>query len=173
MRYLCAIAFLACIIAANYVTTEFGMVWVFGLTATAGTYFAGITFVLRDSIQDAAGKWAVLALIVAGAVLSFLIAAPFIALASGIAFLCSETADLTVYTPLRERGYVRAAVASNVVGSLVDTVLFLSIAGFPVWGSLAGQMAGKLAITGVVILAVSLTRTVNRWSTSPTPAEVQ
>ena len=79
-----ALAFLGCILAANYVTTEHGMVWVFGLTATAGTYFAGATFVLRDTVQDAWGKWAALALILLGAGLSFAISDPFIALASAV-----------------------------------------------------------------------------------------
>lgn len=158
-----AAAFLACILAANYVTTEYGLVPVgFGLTATAGTYFAGATFVLRDSLQDTAGKWAVVALIVAGAALSFLIAAPFIALASGVAFLASETADLAVYTPLRKRGYIKAAVASNIVGAFVDTILFLWIAGFPIWTSFAGQMVGKLVITLAVVIAVGIGRALLR-----------
>jgi hypothetical protein len=150
-----AAAFLACILAANYVTTEYGMVPVgFGLMATAGTYFAGLTFVLRDSLQDLAGKWIVIALIILGAGLSFAISAPFIALASGVAFLVAELADLAVYTPLRRKGYVRAATTSNIVGAFIDTVLFLWIAGFPITDALAGQMVGKLAVTLVVVLAV-------------------
>jgi len=158
MKYLHAAAFLAAILAANYVTTEYGMVPVgFGLVATAGTYFAGATFVIRDSLQDTAGKWAVVALIIVGAALSFLISAPFIALASGIAFLASETADLAVYTPLRKRGYVKAAVASNVVGAFVDTALFLTIAGFPL-AAMAGQVVGKLLLTLAVVLAVAVVR---------------
>jgi uncharacterized PurR-regulated membrane protein YhhQ (DUF165 family) len=149
-------AFLGCILAANYVTTEHGMIPVgFGLMATAGTYFAGLTFVLRDTLQDAAGKWAVMGLIVFGALLSYLVSDPFIALASGVAFLVSEVADLLVYTPLRRRGYIRAAVASNAVGAFVDTVLFLWIAGFPIADAIAGQMVGKVAITLVVVLAVA------------------
>ena len=123
-----ASAFIACILAANYVTTRYGMVPVgFGLTATAGTYFAGVSFVIRDAIQDLAGRWAALGLIVVGALLSYLISDPFIALASGVAFVVSETADLAIYTPLRERGYVRAAVTSNVAGAVVDTFLFLTL----------------------------------------------
>lgn len=158
-----AVAFLSVILGANYVTTEYGMIPVgFGFVATAGTYLAGASFVLRDSLQDAAGKRTTVALIVIGAALSFLIADPFIALASGVAFLASETADLAVYTPLRKRGYVRAAVASNVVGSLVDTVLFLWIAGFPVWAALPGQMVAKVAVTLVAVLAVGASRAVVR-----------
>jgi hypothetical protein len=155
-----AVGFLACIVAANYVTSRYGMIPVgFGLLATAGTYFAGVTFVLRDSVQDGLGKYATLGLIVLGAALSYLVSDPFIALASGVAFLASETADLAIYTPLRDRGYVRAAVASNVVGSVVDTVLFLSIAGFPIQQALAGQIVGKLTVTAVVVLAVAAVRT--------------
>lgn len=149
------VAFLGCILAANYVTTRYGMVPVgFGIMATAGTYLAGVTFVLRDSIQDAYGKAVTVALIVVGAAASFLVADPFIALASGVAFLVSEVADLLVYTPLRRRGYVRAAVASNVVGAVVDTVLFLWIAGFPIADAITGQIVGKLAVTLAVVLAV-------------------
>lgn len=155
-----AVAFLGCILTANYVTTEYGMIPVgFGLTATAGTYFAGLTFVLRDSLQDTLGKWPVMALIVFGALLSYLVSDPFIALASGVAFLVSEVADLLVYTPLRRQGYIRAAVASNIVGAFMDTVLFLWIAGFPIQQAIAGQMVGKLAVTIVVVLAVAGYRT--------------
>lgn len=148
-------AFLAVILAANYVTTEYGLIPVgLGLTATAGTYFAGLAFVLRDSLQDFAGRWAVLGFIVAGALLSYLVSDPFIALASGTAFLFSELADLAVYTPLRRAGYLRAAVASNVVGTVVDTFLFLWVAGFPIAGAWQGQFVGKLTVTAVALALV-------------------
>lgn len=159
MRYLASAAFLGCIIAANYVTTEFGMVPVgFGLVATAGTYFAGATFVLRDLIHDRWGRLPVIALIIIGAGLSYLLSAPFIALASGVAFLLSELADLAVYQPLRRHGYIRAAVASNIVGAFVDTIIFLAIAGFPIWQAFPGQMVGKLLITAVVVIPVFAAR---------------
>jgi len=163
-----AVAFVGCILAANYVTTEYGMVPVgFGLVATAGTYFAGLTFVLRDTVQDGLGKVATFGLIVASALLSYLIADPFIALASGVAFLASETADLLIYTPLRERGYIRAAIASNVVGTVVDTFLFLWIAGFPVVREIvAGQLVGKLAVTAVAVALVLAARVVRRAVTA-------
>lgn len=158
-RIILAATFLACILAANYVTTRFGMVPVgFGLVATAGTYFAGATFILRDSLQDIAGKRWTVAVIAAGAITSFLVADPFIALASAVAFGLSELADLAVYTPLRKRGYVRAAIASNIVGAFVDTIAFLTIAGFPVLLALPGQMAGKLLVTGAVMTLVILVR---------------
>lgn len=164
-----AAGFIATIVAANIVTTKYGMVPVgFGLTATAGTYFAGLAFILRDLIQDKAGRAWVAFLIVAGAGLSFVLCAPFIAgpqhgpaswwriaLASMTAFLLSEAADFAVYTPLRKRGYIRAAVSSNVVGSAIDTVLFLTIAGIPLEQAFAGQMVGKVAVTLAVVVLVA------------------
>jgi len=151
--------FIATILAANYVTTEYGMVPVgFGLVATAGTYFAGLAFILRDLMQDTAGRKAVLALIVAGAALSYAVSDPFIATASAVAFLLSEGADFGVYTPLRKRGYIRAAVASNIVGAVVDTLVFLTIAGFPLRQALAGQLVGKMLVTGVIIAGVAAFR---------------
>lgn len=159
LRHVAIVAFLACILAANYVTTEYGMIPVgFGLTATAGTYLAGATFVLRDAVQDHWGKAATVALIGAGAALSYLIADPFIALASGAAFLLAELADLAIYTPLRRRGYLRAAIASNTVGSIADTFIFLWVAGFPVAAAWQGQVVGKLAVTAAVVALVAAAR---------------
>lgn len=154
-----ALAFIATILAANYVTTQYGMIPVgFGLMATAGTYFAGLAFILRDLVQDKAGRKAVVAVILAGAVLSYAISSPFIATASAVAFLLSEAADFAAYTPLRTRGYVRAAVASNVVGAGVDTAIFLTIAGFPLSQAFAGQMVGKITVTLVAVGLVAVAR---------------
>lgn len=162
-----AVGFVACVLLANYVTTEYGMVPVgFGLMATAGTYFAGLAFVLRDSVQDAAGRWAVLGVIAVGAALSYFVADPFIATASAVAFGVSETADMLIYTPLRRAGYLRAAVASNVVGAFVDTILFLWIAGFPIIDALAGQMVGKLLVTLAVVVLVVTVRTGRKVATA-------
>lgn len=159
IKLLASSGFLVAIIAANYVTARYGMVPVgFGLTATAGTYLAGATFILRDTIQDRWGRLPAISLIIVGAAISLFLSEPAIAIASGVAFLISEVADLAVYTPLRRRGYIRAAIASNIVGAFVDTIVFLWVAGFPVWVAVPGQMVGKLIITAVAVTAVSLAR---------------
>jgi uncharacterized PurR-regulated membrane protein YhhQ (DUF165 family) len=160
-----AAGFLACIVAANWATSHYGLVPVlFGLSATAGTYFAGGTFVLRDTVQDEGGRESVLLLIVVGAALSFVVGSGRIAVASGAAFLLSELADFVVYTPLRRRGYVRAAIASNVVGTLVDTFAFLWLAGFAIVGAVvAGQLVAKLTVTALgAVLALGVSRAVSR-----------
>jgi uncharacterized PurR-regulated membrane protein YhhQ (DUF165 family) len=170
LKITAALGFIATILAANYVTTKYGMVPVgFGLVATAGTYFAGLAFVLRDSVQDLAsqsrrgtnrtrGRLVVAALIVIGSALSFAISAPGIATASAVAFLLSETADFAVYTPLRKRGYILAALASNLVGAVVDTVIFLAIAGFSLREAFWGQVVGKLIVTLAVAIPVAAVR---------------
>jgi len=145
-----AVVYVASVVLANWLTTRYGFVPVgFGLTATAGTYAAGLTLALRDVAQDVGGRWFVLALIALGGGLSYLFADAAIATASLVAFTVSELADLTTYTPLRERNWYGAVFASNVVGAVVDTVLFLGIAfGFAsVRGAIAGQLVGKLWAT--------------------------
>lgn len=149
------LSFIAAILAANYATSTWGLIPVgFGLVATAGTLLAGLSFVLRDWVQDLLGWPAAVGAVALGAALSYFLADPFIALASGVAFLLSELVDLAIYTPLRKRGYLRAAITSNVAGAFVDTIAFLWIAGFPIWSSAPGQMVGKIAATGAAVLAV-------------------
>lgn len=147
-------AFIAAIIATNTLTAALGPVTWLGATATAGTWVAGLTFVARDALQDHGGSRWVLAGIVAGATLSTLMS-PTLALASGATFLLSETLDWTVYTPLRNRGKVRAALASNIVGAVVDTLLFLALAGFPL-GMAPTQVVVKVAVSTLAVTVVSL-----------------
>lgn len=146
-------AYLSTIVAANWAVAAYGLVPVgFGLLAPAGVAFAGLAFTLRDLLHDAAGRWAVLATIAAGAGLSLAVAPPAIAVASALAFGLSETVDMAVYTPLRRRRWLLAVGLSNAAGLVVDSVLFLWVA----FGSLAflpGQIVGKVWMT-VLALAV-------------------
>jgi hypothetical protein len=140
------VLYVAAIVAANWLTSRYGLVPVgFGLTVTAGTYAAGIALFARDIVQDTAGRRAVIVGIAIGALLTWA-TSPALAVASAVAFLLAEAADMVVYTPLRARGWARAVLASNAVGAVVDTLAFLALAGFPVTvGSVGGQLIGKLA----------------------------
>lgn len=145
MRYLAAAAYVATIVAANWLTGRFGLVHVAGLAVTAGTFAAGLSFVARDALQDAAGRWWVLGAILAGAGLSAGLSPVQLAIASGVTFVVSESADMAVYTPLKSRSRLAGWLASNIVGSLVDSALFLWLAGFPMSG-FWGQSAVKVAV---------------------------
>ncbi|GAB3474358.1 hypothetical protein [Amycolatopsis cihanbeyliensis] len=73
-----------------------------------GALFAGLTFTVRDLLQDAVGARTTLLAIALGAALSGLVAEPRIALASAAAFAVSELVDLAVYIPLRDRSRLAA-----------------------------------------------------------------
>lgn len=162
-RLLAAALFVASSAAANWITSRYGLVPVgLGLVTTAGTFAAGLVLLVRDWVQDTGGRWWVAACITAGAAVSAVLAGPQLALASGAAFAVSEMADAAVYTPLRGRGWARAALLSGVAGSVVDTVLFLTLAGFPIWVALPGQLLVKLAVTAVVVAVVVMARALLR-----------
>lgn len=167
-RFLAAVAFLGCAVTANVLTAHYGLIPVgFGLVTTAGTWAAGLTFAARDWLHEAAGRGAVLVAIVAGAGLSAVLAGPRLAIASGIAFAISETADMLVYEPLRHRTWAGAVAASNTIGALIDTVAFLALAGFPIWTALPGQMLAKTTATVAVVLPLVVCRAVLRNRVRP------
>lgn len=157
-----AVLFVGTVWFANWLLTKYGVVSIgFGLSAPAGVFAVGLAFTLRDVVHRTLGRAVVFGCILAGCLLAYLIEADAqipggsvsIAGASAIAFLFSETADLTIYTPLEERTFLGAVIASNVVGAVVDSALFLWLA----FGSLAfidGQIVGKLWMTAAAIPVV-------------------
>ena len=144
--------FTACIPAANWIIQNVGTKCIPdgpclipvapGLMAPSAVLVVGLAFVLRDLVQRRLGlHWAAIAIVV-GAALSALLAPPSLVIASGVAFLISELADLAVYTPLQKRRMILAVVASSIVGLIVDSAVFLQLA----FGDLTyiwGQIVGK------------------------------
>jgi len=120
--------------------------------APSGVLMAGIALVLRDLVQRRLGVMASSLAILAGAALSALLAPPALVIASAVAFLLSEFADLGVYTPLARRGLVVAVVASGVAGLVVDSIVFLWLA-FGSLDFLSGQVVGK---AWMVLLSIPL-----------------
>lgn len=164
MKYLYLSSFIGTIFLANWLITHIGTacyppcvipVW-FGIEAPSGVLAIGLGFTLRDLVQRTLGlKWTILAILV-GATLSAWLN-PFLALASGSAFLFSELMDLGVYTPLQRRNLLLAVVGSNIVGLIADSVIFLSLA----FGSLMfleGQIIGKLWMTALALPIIYLIR---------------
>lgn len=133
------------------------------LYAPSGVLWVGLALFLRDVVQDRLGRWWTLLGIAVGAALSAVLAGSALAIASGAAFLLSELADFAVYTPLKQRHlHWQGVLASGVVGSLVDSALFLWLA----FGSLTfllGQWVGKTEMT---LLCAGL---VWLWDARPSP----
>lgn len=115
----------------------------FGLTAPSGVLVVGASLVLRDVVHETGGAKAALIAIGLGGILSAFFATPALLLASVLAFVLAELADLAVYTPLRERRLWLAVLLSGIAGAVVDSAIFLWVA----FGSLdfiTGQVVGKM-----------------------------
>ena len=93
-----------------------------------------------------------MAAILAGTLLSALLAPAALVVASGVAFLLSELADLAVFTPLQRHRLLLAVLASSIVGLVVDSAVFLYLA-FGNLDYLAGQVVGK---TWMVLLTLPM-----------------
>jgi queuosine precursor transporter len=113
-----------------------------GVTAPSGVMMVGVALVLRDLVQRRLGAAMSALAILIGAGISALVAPPALILASAVAFLLSEFADLAVYTPLARRRLVAAVIASSCAGLVIDSIVFLWLA-FGSLDFLLGQIVGK------------------------------
>lgn len=86
---------------------------------------AGAVFVVRDFAQRSSGHYVLLAMAVA-AVLSFLLADPFVALASVTAFALAELMDWGLYT-LTKKPFHKRVLWSSLLSTPVDTAVFLGM----------------------------------------------
>ncbi|MGE0650676.1 MAG: VUT family protein [Alphaproteobacteria bacterium] len=140
-RFRSTLVYIALIVAVNWGFTVIPLVKMPGGEMWPPLSLAvGFIFVVRDFAQREIGHRVLLAMLV-GAALSYVMAAPYVAIASAAAFLVSELADWLVYTvtrrPLSER-----ILYSSLLGTPVDSVVFL-------WG------IGHLSVTGVAAMTVS------------------
>lgn len=109
----------------------------------------GIVFIVRDMSQVALGPNMVLIPMVIGIVLSYLMADPYVAAASAVAFTISELCDWAVFTftkrPLRER-----IIISNCVAIPIDSMVFLGLVGIFSIPTFLVMCASKALATAVV-----------------------
>jgi uncharacterized PurR-regulated membrane protein YhhQ (DUF165 family) len=154
------VAYIGTIVIANWMSTQWTVLTV-GVVIPAGTLGAGLTFTLRDAVQETAGPRTVLGAIAVGSYLSWLLASPTIAAASALAFLVSELLDTRIYTALRIRSPLLAVGVSNLAGLAVDTLLFVPLA-FGSFALVPGQLLGKTVTTGLAIAALLALRRVAR-----------
>ncbi|MEU8469530.1 VUT family protein [Streptomyces sp. NPDC029006] len=165
--------YIATIPAANILVTHYGAVPVgFGLMAPAGVFTIGLALVLRDIAHELTNRTTVWAAIGTGSLLSYLLGttavaelvqgtvwanlttAPRIAMASAASFLLAETSDLLVYSRLRRNGFLPALLASNAVGLVIDSLLFLWLA-FDSLTFLWGQVVAKTEMTLLAAVVLS------------------
>jgi uncharacterized PurR-regulated membrane protein YhhQ (DUF165 family) len=161
MKYLILAAFAATIPAANWLIGNVGTTCIpngpclipvgFGLMAPSGVLLIGLALVLRDAVHEHFGVNGSLAAIGLGAAMSMF--SPGLALASAVAFIIAELADLAVYAKLRARRLWFAVLASGVVGAFIDSAAFTMLA----FGSLdfsAGNAVGKIYASAIVAAVI-------------------
>jgi len=117
------------------------------------TIVTGLVLVVRDFAQREIKHWIFGAMIV-GLALSTLTAWPVIVVASGVAFLISETADWAVYT-FSKRPLSQRILISSAISAPIDQVLFIWLAsqvvdGIFAWGTIVTGIISKLVGAYVV-----------------------
>lgn len=127
---------------------------------TWGALSYPIAFLVTDIINRTLGvhlaRQVVFVGFAAAVIMSLIFADPRIALASGAAFLTAQLFDIIIFDKLRRQSWWKAPVASSVIASFVDTVLFFVLAfvgtGLP-WHTWAlGDYGAKLIMVAVLIL---------------------
>tara|TARA_Y100000114_G_scaffold52565_1_gene47968 strand:+ start:463 stop:933 length:471 start_codon:yes stop_codon:yes gene_type:complete len=128
MTYKYTLAYILSIVLVNIGFIYVPMIPMFGEMFPPMTLLVGLIFILRDFAQKEIGHKVLVAMGI-GAILSYIMADPFVAIASVVAFFISEMVDWAVYTytkrPLRQR-----ILLSSAIGTPVDSIVFLSILGF-------------------------------------------
>lgn len=149
LKYIFSAIYLALIPTMNW-AFSWAPVWQLpdGGSWTPFALLPGFALVVRDFAQREIGH-KVLFLLIIGTVLSYFMAAPQIAIASGLAFLIGESMDWMVYTftkrPLSSRIFL-----SSLIAAPVDTTLFLYganmvVPGVLTTGSIIASVLSKLA----------------------------
>ena len=159
------------VVASNYLVqlpiTYFGLDQIL----TYGAFSYPITFLITDLANRAYGKAVARKIVYIGFLigisLTIFISTNFsdiisirIALGSGIAFFVAQNLDVQIFDRLRKKTWFIAPLTSSILGSIIDTFLFFSIAfyltGVP-WITLAlGDLAVKLLIALAMLIPFRL-----------------
>ena len=127
------VAAMAAVVVASNFLVQFPFQH-FGLQdlLTWGAFTYPVAFLITDLTNRRYGPVAARTVVYAGfaiaVVLSVWLATPRIAIASGSAFLVAQLLDVSIFDRLRRQAWWRAPLISSVIGSVIDTILFFSLA---------------------------------------------
>jgi len=143
MTYRFTALYIALIVAVNYgfsvvplVELPGGVMW------PPMSLLVGFVFIVRDFAQREIGHRVLLAMAV-GVGLSYIMADPYVAMWSAIAFLVSELADWAVYT-FTKRSMSERVVYSSILSAPLDSAVFLIGLGIATPVGIAAMSASKL-----------------------------
>lgn len=134
---LIGVAAMAVVVIASNVLVQFPVGGTLGPIVLAdlltwGAFTYPVAFLVTDLTNRRLGPAMARRVVFAGfalaVVLSIALATPRIAIASGSAFLVAQLLDVAVFDRLRRRAWWQPPLVSSVLGSLVDTFLFFTIA---------------------------------------------
>ena len=128
MTYKYTIAYIVSIVLVNIGFVYIPMIPMFGEMFPPMTLVVGLVFILRDFAQREIGHKVLVAMGI-GAMLSYIMADPFVAIASVVAFFISEMVDWAVYT-YTKRPLGQRILLSSAIGTPIDSAVFLSMLGF-------------------------------------------
>lgn len=132
-----AILAMASVVVASNVLVQYpvhGMLGAINLAdlLTWGAFTYPMAFLVTDLTNRRFGPSAARKVVFAGfvlaVVLSIALATPRIAIASGTAFLVAQLLDVSIFDRLRRAAWWKAPFVSSLLGSIIDTLLFFSIA---------------------------------------------
>ncbi|MCB2100900.1 MAG: VUT family protein [Rhodobacterales bacterium] len=143
MRFGYTALYVGLIVAVNYAFSVVPLVELPGGTMWPPVaLLVGFVFVARDFAQREIGHRVILAML-AGAVISYVMADPFVAVASAAAFLVSEFADWAVYTYTR-RPLSQRILFSSILSAPIDSAVFLGLVGILSPAGVAAMTVSKL-----------------------------
>ena len=145
----------------------------FGLSEilTYGALSYPMTFLITDLANRAYGKLVARKIVyigfIIGIILTLFVSTNFsdlisirIAIGSGVAFLIAQNLDVKIFDELRKKSWYVAPLTSSIIGSVIDTFLFFSIAFYATgisWVTLAfGDLAVKLCISITMLIPFRL-----------------
>ncbi len=113
-------------------TANYGVLRPINDWLTMGHFIFPFAFLFTDLMNrlmgSAAARRVVLGGFLVAVAVSWAVASPRVAVASGTAFLVGQWVDIWIFDRLRHERWWRAPAISSAVASVVDTVLFYSLA---------------------------------------------
>jgi uncharacterized PurR-regulated membrane protein YhhQ (DUF165 family) len=136
-RFVLAVAAMVAVVAASNFLVQFPVQAQLGPVNLAdlltwGAFTYPVAFLVTDLTNRHFGpqgaRLVVVFGFVAAVVISVFLASPRIAIASGTAFLIAQLLDVSIFDRLRASTWWRAPLISSVAGSVIDTLVFFSLA---------------------------------------------
>lgn len=134
---------------------------------TFGAFTYPVAFLVTDLTNRKLGPRSARLVVIAGfavaVLLSIWLATPRIAIASGSAFLVAQLLDVFIFDKLRRERWWKAPFISTLVGSVIDTVIFFSIAFAPAFGFIGANDDFAIAAAPLLGLAIEAPRWIS-WA---------